>query len=384
VRIGFFHMDFDAAGGGEYDTLYLTGALKQASHEPVVITAGGRLCGEFAKVDVPVIVTSLIKPVSQRSLLDLWRNRKALADIVEQQELDVLNPQGAYMAWAAGAAARQMRKRGRVIPNIVTIPMLSSMSRIRYRIGSWIINRSADHVIVENTDELRRLRRGKMKRPASLVYTCPPPWRYEAVTQTRKEIRDEMGWADDTLVFLMPARMTAQKNHELLFKVLTRPELKDLPALFYLPGDGVLLEKHRRTVKRLGLADRVILPGYTSDMMRLYKGADVFLLSTHFESLPVAIREAMMAALPVIATDVNGIPEAVKHGQTGFLVRRNSADDLAEAIIKMARDAELRRRFGRAGREFLAERFNYDHWAENTLQVYREVLRRMGVESDCL
>jgi len=384
VRIGFFHMDFDAAGGGEYDTLYLTGALREAGHEPVVITAGGRLCREFAKVDVPVIITHLIKPVSERSLFDLWRNRKGLADIVEQQGLDVLNPQGAYMAWAAGCAARQMRKRGRVIPNIVTIPMLSSMSRIWYRLGSWIINRSADHVIVENTDELRRLRRGKMKRPASLVYTCPPPWRYEAVTQTRQDIRAEMGWADDTLVFLMPARMTAQKNHELLFQVLTRPELENLPALFYLPGDGVLLEKHRQTVKRLALADRVILPGYTSDMMRLYKGADVFLLSTHFESLPVAIREAMMAGLPVIATGVNGIPEAVRDGQTGLLVRKNSADDLAEAIIKMTEDAELRRRFGRAGREFLTERFNYDHWAENTLQVYREVLQRMGVENDCL
>jgi len=380
MRICFLHMDFDVGGGGEYDTIYLSVALKRAGHEVSVITSGGKLCPMMEQDGVRVVATPLIPKVRRRSLITTWRARKPLADIVEEFSPDVLNPQGTHMGWAGGAVAKVLRKRGRALPNIVTIPMMLSMRRLYYMSGSWVINRSADQVIVENTDELRRLRGGGMKRPASLVYTAVPPWRLEEITETRTEIRRRMGWTDDQVVFLMPARVTHQKNHDLVFEVLARPRLRKLPILCWMPGEGPLLKRHRRTVRRLGLEDRVVLPGYQPDMMALYKAADVFLLSTHFESLPVSIREAMLAKLPVIATNVNGIPEAVRDGKTGSLVGHNDADELAEAVEKLAADSGQRARFGEAGHRLLQERFNYEDWADRTVAVYREVRGGMGLE----
>jgi glycosyltransferase involved in cell wall biosynthesis len=167
--------------------------------------------------------------------------------------------------------------------------------------------------------------------------------------------------------------MEAQKGHEVLLEALARPELRQVPLLFYLAGEGPLLEAHKALANRLGLGSRVVFGGFRRDVPRLYKGADAFLLSSHWESLPLSIREAMVAGLPVVSTNVAGVPEAVEHEGSGLLVPPGDSAALALAIAGLAGSAELRERMARRGREISDGKFNYDRWISATAETMNAI-----------
>jgi len=365
MKIALAIMSLELGGGTEHDVVNLSAGLKRAGHEPLVITAGGRLCKDIEAEGVPIEIC----PIDTRRPMDLWRNGRLMADIVERHAVEVLNPQGLYPSLSGYFATRRLLRRGRAVPNIVTVHNLQRLTWWYYKLGAWIVNRVADHLIVESACERDRLQRRSMKRPVTILHNCFPPSKFTGVTRSREEIRREMGWPDDRLVFVMPARFSPEKNHVVLLQALARPDERRLPALFYLAGDGPLEEQVRAEVARLGLADSVIFGGFRRDLPALYKAADVFLLCSQYESLPLSIREGMVAGLPVLSTNVGGVAEAVEDGASGILVPPGDADALAAAIVRMASDAPLRAAMGRRGHEIHREKFDYDNWISRTVEV---------------
>jgi glycosyltransferase involved in cell wall biosynthesis len=107
----------------------------------------------------------------------------------------------------------------------------------------------------------------------------------------------------------------------------------------------------------------------------LYKAADVFLLCSKYESLPLSIREGMVASLPVLSTNVGGIAEAVEDGRSGLLLPPGDPAALAGAMAKLASDASLRAAMGRRGYEIHREKFDYDHWIRRTVEVMGGIQR---------
>ena len=178
-------------------------------------------------------------------------------------------------------------------------------------------------------------------------------------------------------MFVVPARMEPQKGHEVLFRALVGPKVRGLPLLFYLAGDGPLLDRHKKAVEELGLQSKVVFGGFRRDLPKLYKGADVFLLSSHWESLPLSIREGMVAGLPVISSNVAGIPEAVEDGRSGLLVPRRNPNALAAAIAKLASDPALRLSMGQRGKEISSERFDYERWIASTVSTMAAVRAKL-------
>jgi glycosyltransferase involved in cell wall biosynthesis len=106
------------------------------------------------------------------------------------------------------------------------------------------------------------------------------------------------------------------------------------------------------------LGPRLKLLGYRHDVAALLAAADIFCLPSHFEGLPMSIIEAMLTALPVVATDIRGCREQVVNGQTGFLVPPGTVAPLAEALARLVADPALRIRFGEAGRQRALLRFD--------------------------
>jgi glycosyltransferase involved in cell wall biosynthesis len=365
MRVALAIMSLQTAGGAEHDIVNLSAGLKKAGHEPLVITSGGRLCDDVRAEGVEVVLC----PLMARRPVELWRNGRRLADIVRAHKIDILNPQGVYPALSGYWATRRLLKEGIAVPNVVTIHMLQRLTWWYYKLGALVLNRTADHVIFESDCERLRLQARGMKRPTTVLYNCFPPGKFDAVAQTRDEIRREMNWPEGVTVFVVPARMTAEKAHPILFEALTRPETKSLPVLCYLAGDGVLTESHKALAQRMGIADRVVFGGFRRDLPRLYKGADVFLLMSTAESLPLSIREGMVASLPVLATTVGGIAEAVEDGRSGLLVPPSDPAALAVAIARLAGDSAQRAAMGRRGHEIYQEKFDYDHWIARTVDV---------------
>jgi glycosyltransferase involved in cell wall biosynthesis len=124
------------------------------------------------------------------------------------------------------------------------------------------------------------------------------------------------------------------------------------------------------------VGDRVHLPGHRADARALLDAADVFVLPSRHEGMPLALLEAMDAGLPVVATRVPGCTEVVVDGVTGLLVPPGNPPALAAAIARLLADPALRRRMGRAGRLRYLESFTSACMAARTAAVYERELAR--------
>jgi len=369
VKIALVIMDLELGGGAEHDIVNLSLGLDAAGHTPIVITSGGRLAQPIEARGIPLITC----PVDRRSPVALWKNAHRIARIAEEHDVDVLNPQGIYPAVSCYLASRRLLRRGRKVPNIVTIHMLGKLTGWYYYLGARALNRCADHVIFESECEHHRVGRYGLRSPATVIPNCFPSAALEAVQESREEIRRDIGCPDDAVLFIMPARMTPEKNHGLLFEALGHGNVRELPIRFFLAGDGPLMKQHEDSVKNKGLQEIITFGGFRRDLPRLYKAADVFLLCSRVESLPLSIREAMAASLPVIATEVGGIPEAVEDGKSGLLVPSGNAEALAQAIRTLATNPQLRCTMGRRGHEIYCEKFDYNQWIRRTLDVMSDI-----------
>jgi glycosyltransferase involved in cell wall biosynthesis len=124
------------------------------------------------------------------------------------------------------------------------------------------------------------------------------------------------------------------------------------------------------------LPARVTLAGGRDDVPALLARADVFVLSSRSEGLPVSVIEAMAAGLPVVASAVGGVPELVVDGETGLLVTPGDADALASALARLVDDPELRRSFGAAARRRALEEFDLPRFRAAHVDLYRRELAR--------
>lgn len=170
---------------------------------------------------------------------------------------------------------------------------------------------------------------------------------------------------------IMVARFDAQKNQRLLLKALA--SLKDCSWHMDFVGDGRLLEVSKEYASELGLTDRVSFLGVRMDVGKLISQADVLLLISNWEGFPLTILEGMRAGLPVIASRVGGVAEAVEDGVTGFLIGREDESGLVEAIRELVDNEALRLSFGKNGRERYEREFTFDRMLEKTVAVYHEL-----------
>ncbi|HYD97130.1 MAG TPA: glycosyltransferase [Noviherbaspirillum sp.] len=171
---------------------------------------------------------------------------------------------------------------------------------------------------------------------------------------------------------VMVARFTAQKDYETLLHAIRDLSMYDFRL--QCVGDGPLLDQSRNLARILGISDKVEFLGARSDVPEILKEADIFALSTNWEGLPISVLEGMRAGLPIVATRVGGIAEAVAHGATGMLVRPRDRAQLADALRALLADPGLRRRMGQQGRERFLDMFTSERMVAGTSDVYKSVL----------
>jgi glycosyltransferase involved in cell wall biosynthesis len=147
--------------------------------------------------------------------------------------------------------------------------------------------------------------------------------------------------------------------------------LREVPdAHLVIFGEGDLRVPLEKQIKHLSLVKRVLLPGFREDVLSLVKSGDLFVMSSVTEGLGSAVLDAMAMGQAVVGTRAGGIPEAVVHEETGLLVEPGDAKALAAAMVRLLKDAGLRKQYGEAGRQRVAEHFGVDRLVEGTLAVY--------------
>ena len=147
-------------------------------------------------------------------------------------------------------------------------------------------------------------------------------------------------------------------------------------------GDGPQRPELETQIARHNLDDTVELVGEVADVRPYLATADIFVLSTHSEGMPIAVLEAMAANLPVVTTNVSGLHEVVLHEQTGLLTAADDPHALAEALTRLIDDPDLRRRLGDNGRRRAEEHFSLAPWRSAHLHLYHHLLTARGRRAD--
>jgi len=191
--------------------------------------------------------------------------------------------------------------------------------------------------------------------------------------------KSELGIRPDSLIVGLVAKLWDGKGHHTLIKAMPKI-IEEVPQVkFIFAGDGYLRRDLENLVASLCLKDYTIFTGFRKDIPELTAIFDVAVLPSFFEGLGRSLLEAMVLGKPIVATDVGGIPEVVRHNKNGFLVSPGDSGALAEAIIKLLRDKELSRKMGEEGRRHINERFSAKKMVDDIEGVYQEMLKEKGL-----
>ncbi len=186
--------------------------------------------------------------------------------------------------------------------------------------------------------------------------------------ENKEEIKEKYGIPKNKPIVLFVGRLEWRKGIHLLLKAI-----KDLDVLLLIVGKGELEGFLKAYSKKLKIKDKVIFmkEQLNGNLPEIYSIADVFVLPSLIEAFGIVLLEAMATKVPVIGTNVGGIPEIIKPGKTGLLVKPNDPFDLRDAINKLLSDEILRKRIGAMARKEILSNYSWDIVAKKVENAYR-------------
>jgi len=190
------------------------------------------------------------------------------------------------------------------------------------------------------------------------------------VSQPSGEVANKMAGTSVPKV-LAVGRLSPVKNHVMLLRALAA---LNTPFQAKIIGEGECHALLVREIQSLGLSNKVQLAGEVTKLSADWQQADVFVLSSNYEGLPLSVLEAMSVGLPVVSTDVGGVSEAVLHQRTGLLSARADPLALAENIDILLKDLERARRYGAHGRQVYEQKFTAIRMVGQTDALYTRLL----------
>ncbi len=333
--------------GGEFRFTLVTGAEDYLSRE-------ARALG----VEV-ILLDELVRPI--RPLADL-RAVGALKRLIRQRRPGLVHAH----SFKAGLVAR-IAARLEGVPSLFTAhgwafttgaPLAQRI--IGLALESVICRLCAGVIVVSRHDEAlaRRWRVGRDDRRHLVSNAADPVIQSSRPNPVNPQL-------------ITVGRLTPVKNQVMLLRVMRR--LADNVRLFIV-GEGVERQRLEAAISELRLEDRVILAGEVIDTGVHLAASTVFVLSSDFEGLPVSILEAMSAALPVVATAVGGVPEAVVDGETGFVVPRRDEVAFAARVQELLEHPDRALAMGSAGKRRYTAQYTPERFLTDMRRVYLGIL----------
>ncbi len=175
------------------------------------------------------------------------------------------------------------------------------------------------------------------------------------------------------------ARLSPEKSLETLIRAMLKVTRVFPKARCIIAGDGPMSESLQKLAAELGLEESCIFTGYRDDVPSLLSVMDVFVLTSTVEGLPTSLLEAMAMGKPVVATRVGGVPEIVEDGNSGILIEPGDEKRIAEAIITLLKDRDMRRCMGMAGRERVKNNFDLNLTTKRIEELYLKALSEKNV-----
>ncbi len=176
----------------------------------------------------------------------------------------------------------------------------------------------------------------------------------------RRAIREGFGIGEDDTAFVFVARFYGEKAHDTLLRAFAAARATGQSMKLLLLGTGPLEEKIRNLAQELSISEHVIMPGFIDNVPSVLKAMDVMVHASLAEGISLAIYEGMLCGLPVIGSDVDGTPEVVIPGRTGWLVPVRDEEALCRALLDAGANPDLRRKMGKEAHDFITANYNMD------------------------
>lgn len=195
------------------------------------------------------------------------------------------------------------------------------------------------------------------------------------------EARKQWGFRNDDFVIGIVGRLTRVKNHN-QFLDAGRIAIQNDPRIkLCIVGDGPLKTDLQQQAKSLGIAEQTVFTGWVHPVFPLVSGMQAKVMCSTSEGFGIALLEAMLCEVPVIASRVSQIPSIVVDGQTGLLVPPNSMDALADAMVRLASDSELHAQMKTAARLHVLDKFPIEREVQDTAAVYQNLTTTPGIRT---
>ena len=202
-----------------------------------------------------------------------------------------------------------------------------------------------DRILIVSDAARRTLPRSLQHRVHVVVHGIEPDPVRAAMQQRealRRDVRAEFGLEDGELLALTVANLRPEKGHDVLFRAARLTADRAVPVRFVAAGQGPMRDELETEHRRLQLGDRFVFAGERSDVLRLLAGADLFVLPSRQEGLPVVIMEATTAGVPLVVTAVGELPLLFTDGVDALVVPPDQPEALADAVAALAGDTDLR------------------------------------------
>jgi glycosyltransferase involved in cell wall biosynthesis len=364
VRIAYVITRADSVGGATIHVRDLAAAMRDRGHDVLVLVGGaGPVTDQLDAAGVPY-----------RSLQHLRRAIHPIRDVAAQRELiaalrefrpDLVSTHTAKAGWIGRLAAVRAGVPAIYTPHGWPVSgRFTAVSGAIFTVAERAASKWGRAVICVSESERQVAISKRLARPEQLfvihngVRDVPPEFRASPECEPVR--------------ISSVARFEPPKDHATLLVALAA--LRTRAWSLDLIGDGPAEARMHRLAERLGVAGRVNFRGYQSDPEPVLAAAHIFVLASRSEAFPRSVLEAMRAGLPVVASDVGGVREAVEHGNTGILVPPEDPQALAAAIDRLLIAPSVRARLGENGREVFEQRFRLEQTVEKTLDVYRAIM----------
>jgi glycosyltransferase involved in cell wall biosynthesis len=298
-------------------------------------------------------------PACAKSVADRFRRHRI--DVAHSHEFSMA-VYGAWASWLAG------------VQHVITMHgsryyAAHVRRRLAMRAAVAISGRTiaVSHPLAEHLSKDLHVRRSRIDTITNGV---------RATTRAQSSLRNELGLKRDEPLIVAVGNLYPVKGHQHLIDALGMLAASQPRVHLAISGRGEMADALTARARALGLSDRFHLLGLRSDVPAVLAAADVFVLPSLSEGLPLALLEAMFAACPIVASDVGDVAMALAHGNAGILVEPGNADALARALNPVLCDPTRARQLGERAFQRAAAEYDIRHMVRRYRAVYDELLGR--------
>ncbi|MFC1615642.1 glycosyltransferase family 4 protein [Patescibacteria group bacterium] len=370
------YTDTPQIGGAELQIFLLAKFLEKEKFTPILACSNFRQldkwCKKFQGENIEVIRLNVKHKHDPKHYFELKK-------IIKKQQIDILhihvwNPASCRYAFMAASKTKT--------PIVTTEHDPFKLSFFKDLFKKFFLKKVSKIITVSQNNkkilsELYPEHQNKLKVIYNGIDTTW--WQSQLLRFTdndRKEIKEKLFHAhENTLIITTIAELHERKGVKYLINAIPKIAEKFPNIKLVVIGDGAERDNLQRLIKKLKLQKHVALIGKQKHIPKLLKASDIFCLSSKREAFGLVNAEAMIAGLPIVATNAGGIPEVVENGKTGTIVGTKNSEALSEALINLIENPDKRKKMSEAGKKRVYEKFDAMVMAREYQKVYQKLIK---------